>query len=205
MRVYNFIFWAQRHSFSPLKLPWVLKVPIIVMKDTSSTGHGHCKCSSVYLPPMAVPEPLVRKQLLQNTVPETEEGQQVEKVWVFSYRCFWNAAWVLLQKMSQSKGQPGRAGITRDCCEKNMGGRGRICSVLLSVEAVSWVCGCFPGEYVVVSPCLEPTPEGDPRLDKGGRTVNSLKLCPRSKTTQNILQRYKFRYGSIWSAQINTI
>lgn len=62
---------------------------------------------------MAVPEPLIRKQLLQNTVPEIEQGQQMEQVWIFSYRSFWNAAWVLLQKMSQGKGQPGGEGTNK--------------------------------------------------------------------------------------------
>lgn len=162
------------------------------MKDSSSTGHGHCRCSRVYLPPTAVPEPLIRKQLLQNTVPEREQGQQMEQVWgFFSYRCFWNAAWVLLQKMSQSKGQPGWEGMYKGLLQKEHGrvGRGgRICSALLSGEAVSWVCDSFSGEYVVVSPCLQPTVGAHPRLDKRasgtrGRTMNSLKLCPRSKNT----------------------
>lgn len=36
------------------------------------------------MPPIAVPELLVRKQLVRNTVPEAERGQQMERVWVLS-------------------------------------------------------------------------------------------------------------------------
>lgn len=36
------------------------------------------------MPPIAVPELLVRKQLVKNTAPEAEQGQQMEWVWVIS-------------------------------------------------------------------------------------------------------------------------
>lgn len=122
MHTCNFIFWTQRHSSSAAKLPWVLEVPDSAMKDTSSTGQGHCRHWRVCLPPMAVPEPLIRKQLLKNTVPEREQGQQMEQVWVFPADASEMQPGCYYRRCRRAKESLAGKICTRDCCEKNTAG-----------------------------------------------------------------------------------
>lgn len=94
------------------------------MKDTSCTGHGYCRCSRVYLPPMAVPEPLIRKQLLQNTAPKENKGSRWSKFGFFLTDASEMQPGFYYRRCLRAKDSLAGKVCTRNCCEKNMGGAG---------------------------------------------------------------------------------
>lgn len=88
---------------------------------------------------MAVLEPLMRKQLLKNAVPEAEQGQQTEWVWVFPNDVFEMSPRCYYGKCLRAQGC--LAGNVQGTAAKEQRGKWSR-SVLLNTEDVS----CKPGE-----------------------------------------------------------